>query len=188
MSKEELRKKYLEKRRSLTGIALATQSKKLCSQFFSSVNLHGVNILHLFLPLQKFNEPDTGFIIQELTEKFPAIQIAVPKVDVGTNELVHFLWKGAEIATGRWGLSEPVSGTAILPEQIDLVIVPLLAFDLQGNRLGYGKGFYDRFLKTCRADCRTIGVSFFSPEHKIPATSNDIRLNAVVTPEHFYSF
>ena len=74
------------------------------------------------------------------------------------------------------------------PKKIDVVFVPLLAFDLEGNRVGYGKGYYDRFLKNCTSECIKIGVSFFPPEKKINNDTLDVNLNYCVTPDKIYSF
>ncbi len=88
-----------------------------------------------------------------------------------------------------WGISEPSSGARIKPEEIDMVVVPLLCFDVSGHRTGYGKGFYDRFLAACRSDCVKIGVSHFGPVDRIDdIREHDVRLDACVTPGHTYTF
>lgn len=72
---------------------------------------------------------------------------------------------------------------------LDAVLVPLIAFDARGFRVGYGKGFYDRFLKTCRADCLKIGLSLFPPVEKIADTADfDVKLDACATPEKIWRF
>ncbi len=72
---------------------------------------------------------------------------------------------------------------------IDWVLVPLLAFDRRGHRVGYGKGFYDRFLAGCRSDARKIGLSLFAPVVAIDDIgSQDVALDAVVTPDRVWTF
>ena len=66
--------------------------------------------------------------------------------------------------------------------------MPLLTYDLQGNRIGYGKGYYDRFLAQCDSECCFIGLSFFPPEERIPTEKTDIKLQYCITPEKIYSF
>jgi 5-formyltetrahydrofolate cyclo-ligase len=89
----------------------------------------------------------------------------------------------------RWGISEPIGGLTIDPIEIDVVLVPLLAFDMTGNRVGYGKGFYDKFLPRCKPGCRRIGVSFFEPVNKISDTDAfDQRLTAALTPHDWFVF
>jgi 5-formyltetrahydrofolate cyclo-ligase len=69
-----------------------------------------------------------------------------------------------------------------------MILVPLLTFDLLGHRIGYGKGYYDRFLKLCRPTAQKIGISLFDPEDQLPAEDYDIKLTQVITPSQFYSF
>ncbi len=84
--------------------------------------------------------------------------------DMQTGEMNHYLWKtNTVLVKNKFGIPEPDHGDVISPENIDLVFVPLLAFDRHGQLVGYGKGMYDRFLKQCRPDVRTIGLSLFEP-------------------------
>jgi 5-formyltetrahydrofolate cyclo-ligase len=72
---------------------------------------------------------------------------------------------------------------------MDVVFVPLLAFDENGQRVGYGKGFYDRFLNECKEDVITVGLSFFEAENElIEANATDVPLRYCVTPERVYEF
>ena len=99
--------------------------------------------------------------------------------------------RSADIALSqmmRLGIPEPVSGIAILPEILDVVFVPLLAYDEKGHRIGYGKGFYDRFLKKCRPDTIFVGLSFFGPEPQIDFEATDVPLHYCVTPEGILDF
>jgi 5-formyltetrahydrofolate cyclo-ligase len=69
------------------------------------------------------------------------------------------------------------------------VIVPLLCFDRRGHRVGYGKGFYDRYLQKCRPDCIKAGLSFFDPVDLIDDTyADDIPLDICVTPSETFRF
>ena len=71
----------------------------------------------------------------------------------------------------------------------DLIIVPLLAVDAQGHRVGYGKGFYDRFLSKCRPDCLKVGLNYFEPDERIvDVGEHDIKLDACVTPTEVFCF
>jgi 5-formyltetrahydrofolate cyclo-ligase len=88
-----------------------------------------------------------------------------------------------------WGIFEPLNTRVIADSSVDAVIVPLIAFDEQGNRVGYGGGYYDKFLALCRRDCLKIGVSLFDPVEKIDGIAEyDIRLDQCVTPEKVWSF
>lgn len=100
----------------------------------------------------------------------------------------YFL-EGSKLALNSWGIPEPEEGILTDPKTIDMILVPLLAFDKQGHRVGYGKGYYDRFLKDCRTDAQKIGLSFFSPEEKIVDTfSEDFLIDMVVTPDKIFRF
>lgn len=100
----------------------------------------------------------------------------------------YFL-EGSKPALNAWGIPEPTQGILTDPSIIDFILVPLLAFDTQGYRVGYGKGYYDRFLKDCRNDSKKIGLSFFPPEKTISDLfEEDFRIDAVVTPDKLYTF
>jgi 5-formyltetrahydrofolate cyclo-ligase len=106
------------------------------------------------------------------------------------DDLTNFyLQNRSQVVENKWGIPEPQSGDPVPTSKIDLVVVPLLAYDNDGHRVGYGKGFYDRFLLCCRPDCKKIGLSFFDPAEIITdAATHDIRLDAVVTPTKSFSF
>ena len=91
--------------------------------------------------------------------------------------------------TNGYGIEEPIDGIDMIPTEIDLVIVPLIAFDKMGNRVGYGKGYYDRFLKRCRKDCMKIGFSYFEPVEEIEDVNKlDVKLDIAITPDNIYQF
>lgn len=188
MTKGEIRKHYLSLRQGLTDSEYQQRSQKLCDTFFSSVDLSDVKVIHVFLPIISKKEPDTWLIIEHL-KKFSGIRISVPKMN-NDNTLTNFYFEGRDqVSENKWGIPEPLSGKGTPLESIDLVVVPLLAFDLQGNRVGFGKGFYDRFLKDCRTDCLKVGLSLFDPVERISdINENDVRLTHCVTPENKYTF
>ena len=149
-------------------------------------------VLHTFLPIVPQNEVDTWPIIYRLWQSFPQIQVAVSVTNTNTNRLAHYvLTPKTPLIENRWGISEPQpnSCTGINSEQIDVVLVPLLAFDRQGHRVGYGKGYYDRLLAECRPECLKIGLSLFKPvERIIDVELTDIQLDRCVTPQQVYFF
>jgi len=112
---------------------------------------------------------------------------AYPRVvsENGTMEMAQ----STEFANSEWGIPEPVGGSVLEPTNFDIVLIPLLAFDLKGNRVGYGKGFYDRFLVNCRPDCLKIGISLFDPVERIEdVESHDIPLDIAICPAKLYDF
>ncbi len=190
MSKPELRKRYLEKRKQLTEGERTQYNQQLYHLFFSYFDLSFLNVVHLYLPLEKNNEPDTWQILDRIRREFPHIRISIPKVNSQTSELENFYFEGLhEIKTNTWGIPEPRQGIPTISSEIDLVLIPLLIFDEKGNRVGYGKGFYDRFLKQCRPDCKKIGLSFFEPVEIITdVNEHDVKMDACITPTEVYSF
>ncbi|MBL7875099.1 MAG: 5-formyltetrahydrofolate cyclo-ligase [Cyclobacteriaceae bacterium] len=188
MTKEALRKIYRDKRNALSESELFQISRQLSDWFFISVDLSFIKIVHVYLPIESKKEPDTWLIVERIRREFPHIRLSVPKV-VGEG-MENIFFEGLhQLEKTRWGISEPRQGLPTPSKKIDLVIVPLLAFDTLGHRVGYGKGFYDRFLKECRPDCQKVGLSLFEPEQE-PIESNeyDIPLNSCLTPSSHYLF
>jgi len=188
MTKQELRTEYLKLRLALSQEEHLLLSKKIVERFFSSVDLSNIKTIHTFLPIVSKNEIDTWLIIDRLKKDFPLIKISIPRVE--SNHMVNFYFENEnQLEKNKWNIPEPKSGELTPTEKIDLVIVPLLAFDKTGSRVGYGKGFYDKFLKECRSDCEKIGLSFFEPVDEFSNVDLfDVKLTACVTPEKTYAF
>ena len=106
------------------------------------------------------------------------------------SKLEHYLLSDQTLLKENdYGIPEPLSGIKINPSEIDVVFLPLLVFDRQGHRVGYGKGYYDRFLAECRKETIKVGISFFEPIDKIEdIDKNDIAMDFVVTPNQVFSF
>lgn len=188
MNKSDLRKLYLEKRKSLPVSALSEKSGQIANRFFENIDLSGARVLHTFIPIRKFNEIDTSMICYRIWRDMPSIVTAAPRMvrTSGDIESVRFdqdtVW-----AENSWGIREPSGGESVEARSIDLVIVPLLCFDEAGHRVGYGKGIYDRFLAECRPDCRKVGVSYFPPVESIDDVNDtDVRLDICVTPNRTF--
>jgi 5-formyltetrahydrofolate cyclo-ligase len=113
----------------------------------------------------------------------------VPKVISNEGKMKHILLQdNTLLKLSNYGVPEPVSGIETEPPLLDIVFVPLLAFDTKGNRVGYGKGFYDRFLATCKKEAIFIGLSFFEAETISEKSNLDIPLHYCITPKGIYSF
>ncbi len=188
MNKDELRKIYLNKRLSLAESEYPELSLKISELFFQSVDLSQIHILHTYLPIESKREPNTWFIINRIQKESPHIQLVIPKVK--EEKMEHVLFEGPDqLELTKWGMTEPKHGKQVIPDKIDAVIVPLLLFDDSGHRLGYGKGFYDRFLGSCRLDCKKIGLSFFGPVSPIKNINHfDVPLTHCITPSRVYQF
>ncbi len=192
MTKKELRKLFKERRVALSPTETAAQSQAIARLFFASFPVAGFQAIHFYLPIRRQNEVDTFPIIDTLQQKFPRTSIIVPRSLPETGEMEHYLWTpDIELFTNQWDILEPNPDTSpLFPlSKIDLVIIPLLAFDHQGNRVGYGKGFYDRFLAQCRSNVLKVGVSFFDPVETITdADAFDVRLDYCITPTNVWQF
>lgn len=188
MTKAELRNIYLKRRAELSLAEVAAASKRIAECFFDEVDLAEVKSVHTFIRIAKFNEIDTSNIYYRIWHERRDINTYAPKSDLVTGEMESIRFDEDTVWTeNRWGIREPAIGETIEPEEIDLVVIPLLCFDLLGNRVGYGKGFYDKFLAKCRQDCVKVGLSLFPPVEKIDdADTNDVELNVVITPHEVF--
>jgi 5-formyltetrahydrofolate cyclo-ligase len=188
MTKKELRKIYLQKRTALTSASYTQLNHQLCENFFAGVDLSFVKVLHTFLPIEKNNEPDTWAIIERLTEKYSYIRLSVPRINPNTGGLENFFYEGKhQLERNGWGILEPKNGLPTPTQEINMVLVPLLAFDRKGNRVGYGKGFYDKLLSTFPPACQRIGLSLFPPCDGIAdIQASDVPLTMTVTPDQVF--
>lgn len=186
MLKNVLRDKYSSLRNSLTPSLVSLQSIAIANKLLE-LQIWQFDFYHLFLPIHNKREIDTSTILSVLHGKDK--HVVIPKV-TASGTLCHFLLTDSTtLTTNKWGVLEPIGGIAIPPQQLDVVFVPLLAFDEDGNRVGYGKGYYDRFLASCRKDVIKIGLSFFKAEYKITDIHpDDVPLDFCVTPDTVYKF
>lgn len=188
-TKGELRERFKQVRLLLTKEEEDSLNNELLLQF-QQFNWSGFSYIHIFLPIRGFKEPNTNLLIDWLRSNFPQIQLVIPKSDLGSLKMHHYAWEEDLVfELNKWGIEEPRSGRVVLAEQLDIVILPLLAFDVMGNRVGYGKGFYDRFLSVCRPDCLKVGLSLFEPVEIIDDINPlDVPLDYCITPNRIWEF
>lgn len=181
MNKKDLRSKYKVLRQQLSAEEIDDKSLAIANRLLS-LDVWEKTYFHLFLTIEEQKEVDTEFILQVLAGKDK--EIVVSKSDFETREMSHYLLTdNTKFRKNEYNIFEPVDGLEVPVSKIDVVFVPLLAFDKNGNRVGYGKGFYDNFLAKCREDVIKIGLSFFEPEESIDDIfETDIRLDYCVTP------
>jgi 5-formyltetrahydrofolate cyclo-ligase len=192
MDKASLRKDFLRKRMDLTQDEASIKTDLILENLLKSLALLTFETVHIFLPQLGKNEIDTWKIVPQLRISFPDTSIAVPFVIPGTREMEHYLLDSETILIhNQWKIPEPdpLTSTKISSDKIDVILVPLLAFDLKGFRVGYGGGYYDRFLVQCRPDAVRIGLSYFDPVEKIVDIDRyDVTLHSCVTPDETYHF
>ncbi|WP_034062731.1 5-formyltetrahydrofolate cyclo-ligase [Lacinutrix jangbogonensis] len=186
-SKTELRKKYKNLRSELTEEAIDNLSLEIANKLLR-LEIWNYEFYHVFLSIDSLKEINTDFILSILSGKDK--NIIISKSDFETRTLQNFLLTDAtKIQLNKYNIPEPDNGIEISNSNIDVVFVPLFAFDEKGNRIGYGKGFYDNFLADCKPETIKIGLSFFEVEEDVfPVLSTDIGLNYCVTPQKIYTF
>jgi len=189
MTKTALRKLYKEKRAAISSKERLRLDDLLLLQF-QQLNFGDIQTVLTYWPMAQQAEPNTHLFSGYLRHMVYGLQLAYPVCDFTTNTMQAVLIDEDTVyTTGTNGITEPKEGNILPPTAIDLVLVPLLAYDVLGYRVGYGKGFYDRYLSLCREDAVTIGFSYFEPEEQISDTNDfDIPLNYCITPNSVYEF
>lgn len=189
MIKNELRKVFKEKRMQLSQSEKAKLDDLLLIQF-QQVGLPFIQRLFCYWPIDKFNEPNTHLFCDYIEFRNPELIIAYPRIEPATGKMEAII-AGDETIFSRksFNVFEPEGNDIMTAEEVDLAIVPLLCFDKKGFRVGYGKGYYDRYLKNCRKDCLKIGFSYFEPVDQITDKHEfDVPLDLCVTPHATYVF
>ncbi|PWL40095.1 5-formyltetrahydrofolate cyclo-ligase [Flagellimonas aquimarina] len=186
MLKHELRKKYKNLRAEITNSKISDYSIILANHVLQ-IPIWDFFCFHIFLSIEENKEIDTLPIITLLQGKDK--NVVVPKVN-GENSMENYLLTDNTVfKKNKWHIPEPVEGIKIPENQIDVVFLPLLAFDEKGNRVGYGKGYYDTFLNKCKTGTIKIGLSLFEAENSISDIhENDVGLDYCVTPKKVYKF
>ncbi|MBC3845467.1 5-formyltetrahydrofolate cyclo-ligase [Winogradskyella echinorum] len=187
MKKSELRKKYKSLRNALSEEQIENDSFAIANQLLK-LDVWDKSFYHIFLTIEEQKEINTDYILNILSGKDK--NIIISKSNFEDYSMTHYLLTdNTRIKKNDYNIPEPVDGIEIQTSQLEVVFIPLLAFDKVGNRVGYGKGFYDRFLANCKLETIKIGLSFFEPENEtFEATEDDIRLDYCVTPEEVFQF
>lgn len=187
MKKQALRKKNKELRKKLTPEQRDQYSLDIANQALD-IDIWSFSYYHIFLPIEKQLEVNTEYLLSILQGMDK--HIAISKSDFSNMEMHNYLLTDStKIVVNEWGIPEPEGGIKISQEEIQVVFIPLLAYDHKGNRVGYGKGFYDRFLAKCPKEVIKVGVSYFEEESElIPAASTDIALDYCISPKKVYTY
>ena len=187
MNKEQLRKKFKKLRTDLSETEIEDLSMKIANRSLE-LPVWDFKYYHIFLSIAEQKEVDTEFLLHILQGKDK--EVIIPRAENETGNLINYLLTDQTvIKKSRWNIPEPQEGIEIHNNKIEVVFIPLLAFDKNGHRIGYGKGFYDRFLASCNPETVKIGLSFFEPVEEIKEVfSSDVPLNYCITPDHVYEF
>lgn len=187
MTKTELRTQYKSLRKNLSEVEIEEKSLAIANGVLA-LDIWNTTYFHVFLPIEEQKEVNTEFLLHLLSGKDK--EIVISKSDFTTRKMTHFLLTdNTKIKKNEYNIPEPVDGIEVPSSKIQVVFVPLLAFDTKGNRVGYGKGFYDQFLAECQPETIKIGLSFFEAENTITDVfKKDVRLDFCITPEKCYRF
>ena len=187
MKKNQARKKYKDLRDKLNDFKL----KKLSNQIYQQslgLKIWNKNIFMIYKSIKHKREVDTSRFLEILNLK--SKKTLYPKINFQTNVIDAFLFtEQTKFQINKYGIEEPLENVIFNPKLIEVVFTPLLSYDIEGNRVGYGAGFYDNFFKKCNPKILKIGLSFFEPEIKIEDTNpNDVKLDFCITPNKIFSF
>jgi len=187
MNKPELRKKYRLLRNAISEESIDDYSIAIANQLLT-LAIWEKSYFHLFLSIKENKEVNTSFILSILQGKDK--EVLIPKSDFKNGLMkTYLLTENTRIKKNKYNIPEPIDGIEVPVSKIEIVFVPLLAYDTKGNRVGYGKGFYDKFLSSCTHTVIKIGLSFFEPETAInDIYTNDISLDFCVTPNEVHHF
>ncbi len=187
MTKRELRAKYKKLRSGLSFEEVEEMSLKIANQSLK-LPIWNFENYHVFLSIQEHKEVQSEYLLHILNGKDK--NIIISRSDFETRRMAHvLLTDNIVIRKNEWNIPEPQNGFPVGDELIEVVFIPLLAYDVHGNRVGYGKGFYDIFLSKCSAHTIKVGLSFFEPEPLISdADAHDVKLDYCITPERIIKF
>jgi 5-formyltetrahydrofolate cyclo-ligase len=189
LTKKDIRREFLEKRMNTPDTQIKTLNAQLLDQC-RQLDFSRYRLAHIFLPITAKKEVDTHAIVDYARGAYPGMHWVISRSDMAKSTMLHYRWDAQTVLEkNAYGIPEPTGGQPVAPADLDVVFVPLLAFDTAGHRIGYGKGMYDRFLAQCRPDVITIGLSLFAPVTAIADIGPwDVPLSIAVTPDSIFQF
>lgn len=189
MNKQALRQLYKTKRTGIDDRERLRLDDLLLLQF-QQFDYASVQVVLSYWPMARQAEPNTHLFSAYLRHMVPGLQMSYPLIQPSQPEMTAIAVSEETVYhTNSWGITEPKEGTVLTPENIDLVFVPMLVCDKNGYRVGYGKGYYDRYLAQCRENIVKIGFSYFDPIEEISDTGHfDVPLTYCITPRQTYEF
>lgn len=189
MLKKQIRNIYRNKREEITPAEKIKWDDLLLIQF-QTLDLPYIDYVMSFYPIEQYNEVNTFLITEYLRFKNPNLTICYPRTIPENVSMEAVICSADSIfEANAWNIPEPVNTDIADPSQLDVIIVPLLAFDTSGYRVGYGKGYYDRYLKLCRPNSIKVAFSYYDPVDSIEdANEFDVPLDLCITPQRIYVF
>lgn len=161
-------------------------SEKIFRQFLDAFGTEEISNIHLFLSITRLKEIKTEPFIRHFSKA--GARIFVPKI-IETRIASIEIDETTEFEINKWGIPEPKSNNFIEGHDFDAVFVPMLYCDSLGNRIGYGKGFYDRLFSEINPQTLKIGLNYFCPKETIDDVYfGDVAVDFLVTPAAVLSF
>lgn len=183
--KQQLREKLLESRSELSEEEYARKSEEIIQLLKEQPEFKKADTIHCYVSIKERNEADTRSLIKELLEQGKRMVVPITDFNDGTLTSVY-LDDFTDLQRNKWGVLEPAKGKEASPADLDLVMVPMVGGDLNKNRIGYGKGFYDRFLQ--QVSCPAIGLLFERClVDMVPTESFDVSLHKLITEKRVIS-
>ncbi len=181
LQKEELRQTLLERRKSISGPDYYGASADIIEELKEQREYQNAETIHCYVSINKRREVETRALIKEML--FKGKKVVVPITDFENGILDHIQLRSFDdLKENKWGVLEPNGGEQVSLDEMELVIVPMVGADEQCNRIGYGKGFYDRFLK--EVSCPKIGLIFEQNViEEIPVEEFDVPMDKIITEE-----
>ena len=177
MTKAEIRKEFIVKRRQLPQEKVQEWSEKIEERAFNLILEQNVGVIALYAAFR--NEPE----LWSLSERLFSMEKTVlfPKCQANGQMTMYAIHSLSELASGAYGILEPTEAEPALPEEIDLILCPGCAFSKGGERMGYGGGYYDRYLLKCTKAVK-VGVCYdISLTETLPTEPFDAKMNTIIT-------
>jgi 5-formyltetrahydrofolate cyclo-ligase len=182
MNKNELREKMRAMRRSLTADETAEKSEKIQRLLFGYEKYKSAKTVMLYI--SAFKEPSTIEIVKDALEQGKRVIVPISNTDTETLTL-SYIDGFDELEKGAYGILEPKIIKPANAADIDFILVPGIAFDYRGSRMGFGKGYYDKLLCGCNAE-KTALCYAFQLLDEIPSDTHDVPMDTIITEEKIY--
>ena len=177
-----LRKQILSARKILPEETWARRNELICQNVIKFIAKGGYKTVHSFLPIERNKEVNTWLIIKNLLKRGERVVISI--TDFEKEQMSHFYYEeGIKFRLNKMKIPEPVNAMTASIQEVELVLIPLLAADKSGNRIGYGKGYYDRLLNPIKDNVVKVGLNLGTLFDAFSLSEqHDVKLDYCITP------
>ncbi len=183
-AQKDLMREQAKRTRSMVNSLDSKQQKQLCKNFFDNVDIKEVGCVASYWPIER--ELDTSILMEELLDK--GVNVALPIVEKGSRILKFAQWNvDIPMSIGSYNIPQPEIDEKTVWLEPDIFLVPMLAFDRQGSRLGYGGGYYDSTLAEYRNKSEVLAIGLAYAEQAclfhLPTEEHDQRMDWIITEQ-----